>query len=93
MLLKILKIHGHSMQPVIADGKKVLVTSIFYLFSNPKKDDIVAFKFDNKIFVKRIGYVSENKYFLQGDNKKDSLDSGKIGLIERRNILGKVLVI
>lgn len=91
MLLTLLRIHGHSMQPTIVDGQKVLASSIPYLFSKPKRDDIVAFEFENKIFVKRIHSILEDKYSLVGDNKYDSLDSKKIGAISRQNILGKIV--
>ncbi len=89
MLLSFLRIHGHSMEPAIKDGQKVLATSVPYFFSNPKPEDIVAFILNNKIFVKRIKTVKDDKYFLEGDNKLDSLDSRKFGSIERRNILAK----
>ncbi len=91
MLLSLLRIHGHSMQPVISNGQKVLASSLPFLFSKPKINDIVVFKSESKIFVKRIRSVSEDKYFLEGDNKSDSLDSREFGLINRKNILAKVL--
>ena len=91
MLLSLLRIHGHSMQPAISHGQKVLVSSLPYIFSKPKVNDIVALKFDNKIFVKRIHSVSEDKYYLLGDNKEDSLDSRNLGPIDRKNILAKVV--
>lgn len=90
-LFRFFKIHGHSMEPLIKDGQKVLVSSIPFIFSNPKKNDIVAFNLDNKIFIKRIEKIENGKYFLQGDNKDDSLDSRKLGFIERKDILGKVI--
>ncbi len=91
MLLKLLRIHGHSMKPQILDGQKVLVSSLPYFFSKPKIDDIVASKLDNGIFVKRISSISNGKYFLRGDNKSDSLDSRKFGEISRKHILAKVI--
>ena len=93
MLLKILRIHGHSMEPVIKNGSAVFVSSVPFILRNPKKDDIVALKFEDKIFIKRIRSVLEDKYYLEGDNKRDSLDSREIGLVNRENIVGKVLCI
>lgn len=93
MLLKILRIHGHSMQPTIADGQKVLISNIPYLLLSPKINDIVAFKLGDKIFVKRIYSISKDKYLLEGDNKNDSLDSREIGLVGKANILGKVIFV
>jgi type IV secretory pathway protease TraF len=79
------------MQSTIVNGQKVLVSSIPFIFSNPKKNDIVAFRLGNEIFIKRISKIENNKYFLEGDNKNDSFDSRKLGTIERKNILGKVI--
>ncbi len=79
------------MQPFILNGQKVLASSFPYLFLKPKKNDIVAFKVKNEILIKRIISVSEDKFFLKGDNEKDSLDSRKFGKIDRRNILAKVI--
>jgi phage repressor protein C with HTH and peptisase S24 domain len=79
------------MEPAIKNGQKILVSNIPFIFSNPKKNDIIAFNFDNKIFVKRMEKIENGKYFLQGDNKNDSLDSRKLGLVKRKDILGKVI--
>ncbi|MEX2012989.1 MAG: S26 family signal peptidase [Candidatus Levyibacteriota bacterium] len=91
MLLKILRVHGHSMQPKIKDGQKVLISNIPYMFSAPKKDDVVVFKLKNKAFLKRIVKVKDEKYFLEGDNKIDSLDSKKLGAFGRKTIIAKAL--
>ncbi len=89
------KIEGHSMEPALLNGGIVFVSSIPYLFSKPKVGDIVAFKIDNKVLIKRIMKInpspsSGEKYFVKGDNKSDSLDSKSIGLINKKDILGKV---
>ncbi len=67
MLLSLLRIHGHSMQPTIYNGQKVLISSLPFLFSKPKINDIVAFKLDSKIFVKRIRSVSESANVVAND--------------------------
>jgi nickel-type superoxide dismutase maturation protease len=91
LLLSRFKISGHSMEPFIKNGQTVLVSSIPYLFSKPKISDIIAFKKTGKVFIKRIAKVKENKYFLKGDNEKDSLDSREFGWIEKGDILGKFI--
>lgn len=93
MLLKLLKIDGHSMEPAIKNGSVVVASSIPFMFRSPKKNDIVAFKFGNKIFIKRISSVSKDMYYLEGDNKEDSLDSRRMGWINRKSITGEVLCI
>lgn len=91
MLLLKLKISGHSMQPIIKNGGIVIVSSIPYMFKNPKIGDIVAFKYKHKIFIKRIKLIKQEKYFMQGDNKNDSMDSRSLGFVFKKQILGKVI--
>jgi nickel-type superoxide dismutase maturation protease len=91
LLLTKLKIVGHSMEPEIKNGTTVLATSLFYWFKNPKIGDIVAFRDAGEILIKRITKVSKGKYFLTGDNQKDSLDSREFGFISKQKIIGKVI--
>jgi len=91
MLLARFKVSGHSMEPQIKNGEEVLVTGIIYLFKKPKINDIVAFKKDKKVLIKRIIGIDDDKYFVAGDNKNDSLDSKTFGLISKRQMLGKVI--
>ncbi|MBI2028049.1 MAG: S26 family signal peptidase [Candidatus Levybacteria bacterium] len=79
------------MEPAIRDGQNVFVSGISYLFSKPKAGDIVAFRKNEKVFVKRIAKINNDNYFVRGDNREDSLDSRKIGWINRKEILGKVI--
>lgn len=79
------------MGPLIKNGQKVFVSKIPYVIRYPKIGDIVMFRHGGKNFIKRISKVQNGKYYLTGDNKKDSLDSRKIGWISREQILGKVL--
>ncbi len=91
MLLARFKVSGHSMEPRIKNGEEVLVTGIIYLFKKPKISDIVAFKKDKKVLIKRIIRIDGDKYFVAGDNTNDSLDSKTFGLISKKQILGKVI--
>lgn len=82
------------MQPTFFPGDTLLVSSIPYLFSAPKVNDIIGFK-DNttlKIFIKRIKKRDHNTYFVCGDNKHDTMDSKKMGWIEKKQIVGKVIM-
>lgn len=78
------------MQPLINPGQFVLVSSLFYLFRNPKEEDVVVFKSDKKFIIKRIKAIKNNKFFIEGDNRDDSKSFGDI---ERSEILGKVVAI
>lgn len=89
MLLGKFKIIGHSMEPVLLNNNIVLVSSLFYTFKSPQINDIVAFRYKNKVYIKRIKKIINEKYQLLGDNSKDSLDSKTLGLIFKKDILGK----
>lgn len=91
MLFFRFRIIGHSMEPTIKNGHRVLVSDLPYVISNPRIGDVVLFRTAGKNFVKRIKKIEKEKYYLIGDNKRDSLDSRKIGWINRKQILGKVL--
>lgn len=79
------------MDPSITNGSIVIVVRIPFLLRTIKKGDIVAARRQNKIVIKRIAKVENGKFFLQGDNTHDSLDSRTFGLIERKQIIGKVI--
>lgn len=87
-LLLRFKVFGHSMMPILKPGQEILVSSLPYLFSKPKKGQIVAFKEGKKFIVKRIKMVAENKILVSGDNNNDSKEFGWIG---REKIIGKVI--
>jgi len=91
LLLTKLKVIGHSMGPVIKNEEIVLVSNLIYWFKKPQIGDIVAFRDGGKILIKRVKNISKGKYFLEGDNKQDSLDSREFGLISKQEILGKVI--
>lgn len=79
------------MEPTIKSKQMVLASGLFYLFKKPRIGDIVAFREKDKVFIKRIQRVVRDKYFLTGDNRKDSLDSRTFGFISQEQILGKII--
>lgn len=85
------------MMPVLKPNDPVIVSSIPYLFTKPKKSDIIAFRYNNKprtggvrgkVLVKRIDKISSDRVLVSGDNKVDSLTTEPIS---KREILGKVI--
>lgn len=90
MLLGKFKVSGHSMEPYIKSGQEIIVSSLPYLISDPKLEDVIAFKEKQKFIVKRIKEIKNGKYKVLGDNKKDSKE---FGWIERKRIIGKVIYI
>lgn len=72
----------------------MLVSAIPYFFRKPKMREIVLIKEQGrKNFIKRISQVKDNKYFVVGDNKKNSLDSRKFGWVAKEQILGKMIFV
>lgn len=91
LLLTLFVIQGHSMEPTLRQGQSVLVSSIPFFIAKPKIGDIVVFRKDQKVFIKRISKVDGNKFFVCGDNEQDSFDSRVIGWVKKEDILGKVI--
>lgn len=92
MLFSIARVLGHSMEPTFFPNDRILVSAFPYFFTSPKKGDIVIFRNRNMTFVKRVAKIQNSKYFLTGDNKSDSKDSRSFGLVERKDIVGKVII-
>ena len=88
-----LRVVGTSMERTLREGD--LVT---YKKLNPKNIDlaigdiVVAIhpKAKNKLIIKRIHSIYQNKYDLRGDNFLASTDSKELGLFELDLIVGKV---
>ncbi len=72
------------MEPYLKEGDQVLAFSLLGV----KRGDVVVFRHRSKIFIKRVEKVSDDSIFVSGDNKKDSLEIGKIS---KRDIIGKVV--
>lgn len=128
-------VNGQSMEPSLYNNEKLLLSTTSYLFSEPKRGDVIVVK-PNKIdvdyIIKRIiaipgdtveiknnviyvndkvidePYVKEamvtkdikkfklsnNEYFICGDNRNNSLDSRSeiLGPINEDEIFGKIIV-
>lgn len=77
------------MLPTLRPKQDVLVLCWFFKI---KVGDLVAFKKDGKEMIKRIGQItSDRNIFVQGDNRAESTDSRKFGLIKKSHIIGKVI--
>lgn len=87
ILLGKFKISGHSMEPTIHEGDEILVST----FLRVKKGDVVAFRHNAKVLVKRVKNIKGDLYELRGDNMRDSLDSKQFGEVSKNDIIGKVI--
>lgn len=89
MLFSFFKVSGHSMEPKIRNGSFFIASSIPFIFSQPKKGDPVLFEEMGKTIVKKIVKIEKGKYFVEGENKVDSM---KFEPITRKEIIGKLLI-
>lgn len=82
------------MYPTLKQGDTVLVNRLSYRFKKPSVGDIVLVEKPKelRVIVKRVSEIKNDLYFLSGDNKKESTDSSTFGYIEKKNILGKMLI-
>ncbi len=80
------------MQPFLMGSNRVVVFRWAYLFSQPRKGDVIVFRGSNGLaYVKRItALASKNKLVVEGDNKGDSRE---LGPVERKSVIGKVLFV
>ena len=85
------KVKDKSMQPNFKEGDFIIVNRLAYIFKKPSIGDVVVVNRSNKIILKRITSVSNEKYFVVGDNKIASKDSRSFGTIDKDSIIGKVM--
>lgn len=129
-------VSGPSMDPTFVTGQYLIVDQLTYKFHNPKRNDVIVFRYPNnpKVFyIKRIiglpgetvsvnsgkvtitnkenpngfelneDYISkihrvsdtftitltENDYFVMGDNRAESSDSRQWGPLDKKFIIGR----
>ncbi len=83
-------VKGHSMQPTLNEGQRVVVFRWAYLFSKPKKGEVVVFKGDaGKEYVKRItASANKDEFVVEGDNRGDSKG---LEPVNREAVIGSVV--
>ena len=48
------RVSGTSMEPTLRDGSNILISKVSYIFSEPKRGDVVLVKHEDKTWVKRV---------------------------------------
>jgi nickel-type superoxide dismutase maturation protease len=86
--LAIRRVVGDSMAPEFLENNLILVKKT----KDYKVGQVVGFEYDGKVLIKRISEIKGNKFYLLGDNPKNSLDSRKLGWINRDKIVFRVIV-
>jgi phage repressor protein C with HTH and peptisase S24 domain len=78
---------GDSMMPGFADDSLIIVkkTNKFQV------GDVVGFKFNDNILIKRIAKIKQKQYYVLGDNQNNSLDSRKLGWLGIEKLIFKVI--
>ena len=88
-----LRVVGDSMESTISEGDLILYKKINPKNLNLNIGDIVVSShpiIKNKLIIKRIYQIHQNKFDLRGDNFLYSSDSREWGLVELDLIVGKV---
>lgn len=80
------------MFPAFKTGDEVIAVSPF--FKKLKAGDVIIFNHSAPphVLIKRIIKISNNKFWVEGDNKKVSIDSRSFGFILKKDIIGKVVL-
>lgn len=88
-----------SMYPTLKPGDFVLADTWIYKTAEPQLNDVVLFKKNGVIFVKRVSIWSSGEtnnndlYFVLGDHGKISYDSTSFGGVDKKNIVGRTKLI
>ena len=92
-MLRLLKVSGESLSPVVQDGDFVLIAKIPFLFKSLHRGDVIAFH--HKIYgtmIKQVDDISiDGERFIVTGNHENSVDSNQFGAISRDVIIGKVV--
>lgn len=98
-------VSGNSMVPTFHDGDYLIINEIGYRFEEPKRDDVVVFRYPknpSQFYIKRIAYLpgetindtnlGEDEYYVLGDNKNASSDSRYWGPVKKNLIIGRAFI-
>jgi nickel-type superoxide dismutase maturation protease len=86
-LIMVRRVVGKSMWPVL-DPEQVVVAMRKRRY---EAEDVVVILHNGREKIKRIRAVEGKKYDVRGDNPSQSTDSRHFGLINREDIVGKVI--
>lgn len=81
------------MVPSLLPGDEIIASSIPYVLSDPRPDDVVVMKepISKMHVIKRVVKVSALGIYVRGDNAVDSRDSREYGFVAKKDLLGKML--
>ena len=88
---------SESMSPTLRKRELVAISKLGYNifgieYNDPEVKDIIAFKHENDLLIKRISNFNDSKdLYLLGDNSLNSFDSREFGYIKSDSIVGKAI--
>lgn len=79
-------VHDNSMLPTYKPGDHVVT----FNWGNIHDHDVIVFSGLNPVtyFIKRVNRIANNKFYVAGDNKKDT---AKFAPISKSQVIGKVI--
>ena len=83
------------MEPLLKNGRFFWINTWTYWFRKPRAGETVVFqnpRNSSQLLCKKIASINGDNYVLLGINHNDSLDSRILGPIQKKYILGKVLI-
>ena len=85
-------VSGQSMEPSLSHGDMILIDESV---QSIQEEDVVLLQhpLDDIVLVKRVIFEEEGRFFVQGDNSKQSTDSRQFGMIPKASIIGLVTVV
>ncbi len=81
------RVVGHSMWPALAPDDLVVATGLV----KPRIGEVVVANVDGREVIKRVAAISDQGYWLLGDNRPQSSDSRDYGYVPAASILGTVI--
>jgi len=87
------RVSGRSMEPTYGDGSVLLISKGIIKLGIKREDVILALDpRDKRPLLKRIVGISGEGISIEGDNVNESTDSRVFGLVQKENIIGKVIL-
>lgn len=89
-MIKLFRIEGSSLFPLIKEGEVVFCQKVFF-FNKIKLNDLVLFNHKTEGFmIKKVTNINNGKYFVKGESPF-SIDSRTFGELNKNEILFKVI--
>ncbi|MGD9092243.1 MAG: S24/S26 family peptidase [Anaerolineales bacterium] len=92
-MIRVIKVTGESLSPSFQNGDYVLVATASPFINRIRPGDIIVFDHDDLgIVIKMVDHVNHETGGLHVKGTHEhSLDSSRLGMIDRETIVGKVI--